>query len=209
MIDKIISLSRNYTYEIKNAYLIVEVQLSNEDNIRYLRMLSNGYEKKINFMENHVKIFNTKLNGADENLNTNNISKSDSVFIYGIDKNRKTDLQHDLPSIEFSNISIIIDNIRFENPIPNDISAFETLKNQSNYPNDFLITYNEFKTYYRIYCINTSRETHEDNSNRLMNIITNINHKDIAEPTVYVIWRNYATITMKYSKDGLVVYKSY
>ena len=65
------------------------------------------------------------------------------------------------------------------------------------------------KTYYRIYCFNTNRETHNDNSNRFMNIITNINIKDIADPTIYVIWRNYTTITMNYSKDGLSVYKSY
>ena len=172
-------------------------------------MLNNGYERKINFMENHVKIFDRKLNGVDENFNINNISKSDNVFIYGIDDNRKTGLQYDLPSIEFSNVSINIDNIRFENPITNDIFAFETLKNKSNHPNDFLITYNEFKKHYRIYCFNTNRETHLDNSSRFMNIITNINIEDIADPTIYVIWRNYATITMKYGKDGLTVYESY
>ena len=42
-----------------------------------------------------------------------------------------------------------------------------------------------------------------------MNIITNVNVKDIGTPTVYVIWRNYATITMNYNKDGLTVYKYY
>ena len=42
-----------------------------------------------------------------------------------------------------------------------------------------------------------------------MNIITNVNIKDIGTPTVYIVWRNYATITMNYNKDGLVVYKSY
>ena len=31
-------------------------------------MLNNGYEKKINFMENHVKTFNVKMNGVDENF---------------------------------------------------------------------------------------------------------------------------------------------
>ena len=169
-------------------------------------MLNNGYERKINFMENHVKTYDIKMNGVDENSNINNVSKSDSVFIFGIDDNRKTGLQHDLPSVGFSNTSINIDNIRFENPIPNDISAFEILKNISNHPNDFLITYNEFKTYYRIYCFNTNRETHEDNSNRYMNIITNVSN---TASTIYVVWRNYATITMNYSKDGLVVYKSY
>ena len=167
-------------------------------------MLNNGYKRKINFMENHVRIYeDEKMNGVDENFHINNVSKSDSVFIYGIDKNRKKGLQHDLPSVGFSNISI---NIRFENPIPNDISRFEILKNKSNHPNDFLITYKEFKTYYRIYCFNSNRETHEDSSNRYMNIITNISN---TASIIYVVWKNYATITMDYSKDGLIVYKSY
>ena len=153
LIDNIISTARTYTYEIKSAYLIAEeIQLSDEDNIKYLRILNNGYEKKINFMENHVKIFNEEMTGVDENFHIN-----------GIDGNRNTGLQHDLPSVEFSNRSINIDNTRFENPIPNDISAFEISKNKSNHPNDFLISYNEFKTYYRIYCFSTNRETHNDN----------------------------------------------
>ena len=156
-----------------------------------------------------LKIFNEEMTGVDENFHINNVSKSDSVFIYGIDGNRKTGLQHDLTSVEFSNISINIDNIRFENPIPNDISASEILINKSNHPNDFLISYNEFKTYYRIYCFNTNRETHNDNSSKYVNMITNINIKEITSPTIYIIWRNYATIIMNYSKDGLVVYKSY
>ena len=58
LIDKIISTARTYTYEIKSTYLIVEeIQLSDEDNIKYLKILNNGYEKKLNFMENHVKNF--------------------------------------------------------------------------------------------------------------------------------------------------------
>ena len=210
LIDNILSTARTHTYEIKSSYLMVEeIQLSNEDNIKYLKMSNNGYRIEMNFMENHVKIFNEEITGVDENYSINNVSNSDSVYIFGIDSNRKTGLQHDLPSVEFSNISINIDNIRFENPIPNDVSAFEILKNKSNHPNDFLISYNEFKTYYRIYCFNTNRETHEDNSNRYMNIITNINIKNIKTPIVYVVWRNYATITINYSKNGLVVYKSY
>ena len=83
-------------------------------------------------MENHVKINeDEKMNSFDENFHINNVSKSDSVFIYGIDKNRKKGLQHDLLSVAFSNTSINIDNVRFENPIPNDIPAFEILKNKS------------------------------------------------------------------------------
>ena len=46
LIDNIISNARTYTYEIKNAHLIVEeIQLSNEDNIEYLKMVSNGFKR--------------------------------------------------------------------------------------------------------------------------------------------------------------------
>ena len=165
--------------------------------------------KKINFMENHVKTFNVKMNGFNENFDIENISNSDSVFIYAIDKNSKTGLRHDLPGVEFSDVSIKIDTILFESPILNDISAYEILKNKSNHSDNFFITYNEFRNNYRIYCFNKNRETHDDNSKRHMNIITNVNIKDIGTPTVYVVCRNYATVTMNYNKKGLDVYKSY
>ena len=38
-----------------------------------------------------------------------------------------------------------------------------------------------------------------------MNIITNIEN---ASCTVFVIWKNYNTITMEYTRNGLVVYKT-
>ena len=172
-------------------------------------MLNNGYKGEINYMENHVKIFNVKMNCVNENFQINPISNSDSVVIYGIDKNRKEGLKHDLPSVEFSNTLIKIDSITFENPIINDITAYEILKNKSNHSDKFFISYNEFINNYRIYTFNTNRETHKDNSLRHMDIISDVNIKDIATPTVYVIWRNYATVTMDYNEKGLTVYKSY
>ena len=42
LIDNIVSTARTYTYETKNTYLIVEeIQLSNEDNMKYLKILNN------------------------------------------------------------------------------------------------------------------------------------------------------------------------
>ena len=67
-----------------------------------------------------------------------------------------------------------IDNIRFENPIANDISAYKILKSKSNHYDNFLITYPNFKIYYRIYCFNVSRHIRDDHNNKFMNIITNI-----------------------------------
>ena len=49
---KIISIhtGREYTYEMKNAYLIVEeIQLSDEGNIKYLKMINNEYVEKNKF----------------------------------------------------------------------------------------------------------------------------------------------------------------
>ena len=64
LIDEIfVSSSDGITYDIKSAYLIVEeIKLSEEDELRYLKKLDNGYIKTINFLENHVKIFNDKFN---------------------------------------------------------------------------------------------------------------------------------------------------
>ena len=37
----------------------------------------------------------------------------------------------------------------------------------------------------------------------------NISNISNTASIIYVVWKNYATITMNYSKDGLIVYKSY
>ena len=104
-------------------------------------MLDNKFTKKINFMENHTLTFDEKLKEINEDFAINNIRNSDSVFIYGILNTKKTGLNNDLPSIRFENLYLNIDNIRFENPIPNDISAYNIIKNKSNHSNNFIITY--------------------------------------------------------------------
>ena len=38
-----------------------------------------------------------------------------------------------------------LDNIRFENPIPNDISAYNILKYKSDHSDNFIITYKELQ----------------------------------------------------------------
>ena len=170
-------------------------------------MLDNKFTKKINFMENHTLAFDRKLKEVNEDFAINNIRNSDSVFIYGILNTNKTGLNNDLPSVGFENIQLNIDNIRFENPIPNDISAYNIIKNKSNHSDNFIITYKEFLEYYRIYCFNVNRQTQNNNSNnKFMNIITNIEN---TSSTVYIVWRNYSTIEMEYTKNGLNIYKTY
>ena len=72
---------------------------------------------------------------------------------------------------------------------------------------NFIITYEEFLEYYRIYCFNVNRQTQNNNSNnKFMNIITNIEN---TSSTVYVVWRNYSTIEMEYTKNGLNICKTY
>ena len=46
---------------------------------------------------------------------------------------------YDLPNVKFNEPYLNIDNIRFENVIPNDILAYKSLKNKSIYSNNFLI----------------------------------------------------------------------
>ena len=208
LIDNIFVTSREgCTYEIKNVYLYTEeVKLTDSDNIKYLKMLDNKFTKKINFMENHTLTFDGKLKEVNEDFAISNTRNSDSVFIYGILNTNKTGLNNDLPSVGFKNVQLNIDNIRFENPIPNDISAYNIIKNKSNHSDNFIITYKEFLEYYRIYCFNVNRQTQDDINNKFMNIITNIEN---TSSTVYVVWRNYSTIEMEYTKNGLNVYKTY
>ena len=207
LIDNIFVTSRQgCTYEIKNAYLYIEeVKLTDSDNIKYLKMLDNKFTKKINFMENHTVKFDGKLKEVNEDFAINNTRNSDSVFIYGILNVNKEGLNNDLPSVKFENIQLNIDNIRFENPIPNDISAYNILKYKSNHSDNFIITYKEFLENYRIYCFNVNRQTQNNSNNKFMNIITNI---ESASSTVYVVWRKYSVIEMEYTKNGLNIYKT-
>ena len=169
-------------------------------------MLDNKFTKKINFMENHTLIFDGKLKEINEDFAINNIRNSDSVFIYGILNTKKTELNNDLPSVKFENRYLNIDDIRFENPIPNDISAYNIFKYKINHSNNFIITYKEFLENYRIYCFNENRQTQNDTNNKFMNIITNI---ESTSSTVYIVWRKYSNIEMKYTKNGLNIYKTY
>ena len=208
LINNIFVTSREgCTYKIKNAYLYTgEVKLTDSDNIKYLKILDNKFTKKINFMENHTLTFDGKLKEINENFGINNIRNSDSVYIYGILNTKKEGLNNDLPSVKFENPYLNIDNIRFENPIPNDISAYNILKYKSNHSDNFIITYNEFLENYRIYCFNVNRKTQNDNNNKFMNIITNI---ESTSSTVYIVWKNYSVIEMEYNKNGLNIYKTY
>ena len=208
LIDKIFVTSREgCTYEIKNAHLYTEeVKLTDSDNIKYLKMLDNKFTKKINFMENYTLTFDSKLKEVNEDFAINNIRNSDSVFIYGILNVDKVGLKNDLPSVGIENPYLNIDNIRFENPIPNDISAYNILKYKSNHSDNFIITYKEFLENYRIYCFNVNRQTQNDSNNKFMNIITNI---ESDSSTVYIVWKNYSVIEMEYNKNGLNIYKTY
>ena len=48
--------------DIKLCLLIVEeIKLNNENHIKYLKLLNDGYSKTINFLENHTRIFDDKL----------------------------------------------------------------------------------------------------------------------------------------------------
>ena len=79
---------------------------------------------------------------------------------------------------------------RFENPITNDISAYKILKSKSNHSDKFLISYENFRQYYRIYCFNVSRNIRDNHNNKFMNIITNIEESACTAYVVFTI-KNY------------------
>ena len=207
-IDKIVISKRdNITTTIKTCFLYIEeVKLSDEDHIRYLKLLNDGYMKTINFLENHTRIFDDKITTINENFYINNVRNADSVYIYGILDTNKEGFHFDLPSVKFENIYLNIDNVRFENPITNDISAYKISKSKSNYSDKFLISYENFRQYYRVYCFNVSRNIRDSHNNKFVNIITDIEETGI---TVYIIFKTFSSVKLEYNKsNGLVVYKS-
>ena len=129
--NMIISSRENIETTIKSCHLLVkEVELYENDHIKYLKMLNNGYSKNINFLECHTRIFNNKMSETNENFYVNNVQNCDSIYMYGILDTNKDGLKYDLPSVKFEKPYLNIDNIKFENPINNDISAYDSLKKQ-------------------------------------------------------------------------------
>ena len=61
-IDKIVISKRaNIKTTIKSCFLYVEeIKLSDEDQIKYLKLLNDGYIKTINFLENNTRILDEK-----------------------------------------------------------------------------------------------------------------------------------------------------
>ena len=105
LIDELFVSKRDgVTYDIKSAHLIVEeIKLNEEDELKYLKKLDNGYIKTINFLENHVKIFNDKFNIVRQDFYVNNVRNGDSIYIYGILDANKEGMHYDLPSVQFKN----------------------------------------------------------------------------------------------------------
>ena len=205
--NMIISSRENIETTIKSCHLFVkEIELFENDHIKYLKMLNDGYSKTINFFECHTRIFNDKMSEINENFYVNNVQNCDSVYMYAILNTNKEGLKYDLPSVKFEKPYLNIDNIKFENPIENDISAYDELKSKSNHYDNFLITYPNFKNHYRIYCFNVSRNIRDDHNDKFINIITNM---ETTSCVVYIVLKTHSSIKLNYSKsNGLVVYKS-
>ena len=183
--NMIISSRENIKTTIEYCYLFVkEVKLHENDHIKYLKMLNDGYSKTINFLECHTRIFNRKMSEINENFYVNNVQNFYSVYMYGILNTNKEGLKYDLPSVKFKKSHLNIDNIEFEKPIDNDISACDELKSKSNHYDNFLITYANFKKYYRIYCFNVARNIRDDHNKEFINIITNM---ETTSCTVYIV----------------------
>ena len=202
--NMIISSRENIETTIKSCHLFVkEVELFENDHIKYLKMLNDEYSKNINFLECHTRIFNDKMSEINENFYVNNVQNCDSVYMYGILNTNKEGLKYDLPSVKFEKPYLDIDNIKFENPIENDISAYYELKSKSNHYDNFLITYSNFKNYYRIYCFNVSRNIRDNHNKKFINIITNM---ETTSCVVYIVLKTHSSVKLQYSKsNGLVV----
>ena len=74
------------------------------------------------------------------------------------------------------------------------------------YSNNFIINCDDYLNYYRIYYWNISRQIKDDNANKFINILTGM---ETLAYEVYIVFKTYASITLKYSKnDKLIVYES-
>ena len=130
----IISSRENIKTIIKSCHLFVkEVKLHENDHIKYLKMLNDGYSKTINFLESHTRIFNDKMSEINENFYVNNVRNCDSVYMYGILDTNKEGLKYDMPSV------------KFEKRIDSDISAYDELKSKSNHYNNFFNYISKFQ----------------------------------------------------------------
>ena len=203
----IISSRENIETTIKSCHLFVkEVTLHENDHIKYLKILDSRYSKTINFLESHTRIFNDKMSEINENFYVNNVKNCDSVYIYGILNTNNEGLKCNLPSVKFEKPQLNIDNIEFEKPIDNDISAYDELKSKSNHYDNFLITYSNFKKCYRIYCFNVSRNIRDDHNNKFINIITNM---ETTSCSVYIVLKTHSSVKLEYNKTiALIVYKT-
>ena len=58
-----------------------------------------------------------------------------------------------------------------------------------------------------MYTFNVNRQTQGDTSNNFLNIVTGLDNNACE---IYIVWRNYASITFEYSRNGLmIIYKTY
>ena len=65
----ILSARAGIKTNIKSCFLYVkEVKLYEEDNITYLKMLNEGYNKTINFLVNHTRTFDGKMSEINKNF---------------------------------------------------------------------------------------------------------------------------------------------
>ena len=126
--------------------------------------------------------------------------------MYGILNTNKEGLKYDLPSVKFEKPHLNVDIIEFEKPIETDISAYDELKSKSNYYDNFLITYSNFKKYYRIYCFNVARNIRDDHNNKFISIITNM---ETTSCRIYIVLKTHSSAKLEYTKaNSLIVYKS-
>ena len=198
----------NSSFRINNAFLYInEIKLNNSDNIKYLKMINTGYNKKINYLENNIRTFTNIANG-DQDFGIHNVRNCNSLYFYGIVNTRVTNNQYQTPDKNFNKINCLIDNIEIDNGIANNIQAYMNLKDKSIHNDSFLIDYSDFITNYRIYSFDVYRKIRDNNTNKFINITCNAVSDNLS--TVYVFYKTYATITMKIDKqNGMTVYKSY
>ena len=100
----------NSTFKLISSFLYVnEIKFSKSDDIRYLKMLHTGYIKKINFLENTIRIFENIPNGRQD-FHLTHIRDCNSVYFYGVLNSRINGDYYRLPNKKFKNMDCLIND---------------------------------------------------------------------------------------------------
>ena len=194
----------NVTQTFVSSHLYVDrVILDEIEKIEYLKN-HNNFNVNIPFLENYVKKDNNNISDQNFNVFVNNVRNCNDLFLLLIKDNNNT---LKLPNKKCKNLQLYIDNQKFQSEILSNLDAYSTLKNRSEYTNEFILDYNRFLNNYTIYSFPIYRNSRFDVNNKYINISRQ--GVDDDDSKAIIIWRQKSNINLKINNNFLEVIKTY